>query len=316
MRHKKKIIVSILVLISLIFLIALFVSSNYLLDFALVRTETFDEKINPDSSAEHSEMRKYSEKGRLWAENINQERVEITSGDGLRLVGTLYQNDSHDYAILVHGYKAHKEDMQYTASFYYSWGYNVLTPVNRAHGESEGKYVGMGWLDAKDVLNWIDLILSMDNSANIVLHGVSMGGATVMMASGYDLPSNVKAIVEDCGYSSVWDIFSDELKALFSLPEFPLLYVASWLSDIRVGYSFKEASSLKQLSKTDIPMLFIHGTEDNFVGYYMLDLNSQAKTKGPKEVLRIEGAGHAMSNIVNPELYYGTIKEFLSLYNK
>ena len=65
-------------------------------------------------------------------------------------------------------------------------------------------------------------MISADKNAEIVLYGVSMGGATVMMASGEDLPGNVKAIIEDCGYSSVWDEFSYQLQALFNLPEFPL----------------------------------------------------------------------------------------------
>ena len=86
-------------------------------------------------------------------------------------------------------------------------GWNVLLPDMRTHGESEGKYIGMGWLDRLDVLKWIDLIRERDEQAQIILHGVSMGGATVMMTSGEALPENVRAVIDDCGYTSVWDIF-------------------------------------------------------------------------------------------------------------
>ena len=101
----------------------------------------------------------------------------------------------------------------------------------------------MGWPDRRDMLQWIDWIIRRDSEAKIVLHGISMGGATVMMTAGEDLPGQVKAVVEDCGYTSVWDIFTDELDYLFHLPAFPLLNIASCLSSLRAGYSFSEASS-------------------------------------------------------------------------
>lgn len=318
MKKKSKIIISILVALIVIICASLLFAANYLLEFAIVRTETFDENINPDSGKSNPDMETLSEdlkdKGFAWAENTPNERLEIISDDGLKLVGKLFSNSGDDYVILVHGYKGCKEDMFYTGSQYYSWGYNVLAPDNRAHGESEGKYIGMGWLDAKDILLWIDFIVKDNPNANIILHGVSMGGAAVMMVSGYDLPDNVKAIVEDCGYSSVWDIFSDELNVLFGLPDFPILHIASLLSSYKAGYSFKEASSLEQLKKSEVPILFIHGEADGFVGYYMLDLNIEAKEQGDKHVLRVKDAGHAESNKVDSELYYKTINDFISLY--
>ena len=200
----------------------------------------------------------------------------------------------------------------YSASVFHNWGYNVLTPDNRAHGESEGKFVGRGWLDAFDMLEWIALIIEQNPNAKIVLYGILMGGATVMNLSGKDLQGNVVAIVEDCGYSSVWQIFSDELRSIFHLPPFPLLNVASLMGRIRAGYDFSEASSLDMVGKSTLPMLFIHGKDDCFVGYYMLDDILEAKTNGEKQVLRVDGAGHAESNLINPVLYHTSIKDFLS----
>ena len=102
----------------------------------------------------------------------------------------------------------------------------------------------MGWLDKEDVKLWIDYVIAMDPDAEIVLHGVSMGGATVMMTSGEELPSNVKAIIDDCGYTSVWDEFTNEARYLFHISQFPILYTASAISKIRAGYSFQEASAI------------------------------------------------------------------------
>lgn len=200
--------------------------------------------------------------------------------------------------------------MRHIASAYGLAGWNVLTPDMRAHGESEGVYIGMGWLDRQDVLLWIDYIISLDPEAEIVLHGVSMGAATVMMTAGEDLPENVKGIVEDCGYTSVWDIFADELSALYRLPSFPILNVTEQVARVRAGYGFREASALEQVKKARVPILFIHGSEDNFVHTEMVyPLYDACPTA--KDLLVVEGAGHGQAYSKDPELYLETVFAFL-----
>ena len=202
--------------------------------------------------------------------------------------------------------------MYHIGQAYWERGFNTLMPDMSAHGESEGTYIGMGWLDRKDILLWIDYIISLDSQAEIYLHGVSMGGATVMMVSGEELPEQVQGIVEDCGYTSVWDIFSDELEYLFGLPDFPFLYSANLFGNIRAGYDFKEASAVEQVKKSQVPMVFIHGGEDNFVKTDMVyDVYEACPTE--KELLVIEGAGHGQAYGMDPELYFGTIFEFFGI---
>ena len=60
-------------------------------------------------------------------------------------------------------------------------------------------------------------------------------------------------------------------------------------------------------------MLFIHGAEDNFVPFSMVNELYNAATC-PKEKLVIQGAGHANSCSVNSELYYQTIFRFIEKY--
>ena len=137
-----------------------------------------------------------------------------------------------------------------------------------------------------------------------------MGAATVMMATGENVPSNVKVAIEDCGYTSVWDEFKIQLKSLFGLPSFPVLNAASTISNIKAGYDLKEGSSIEQLKKSKTPTLFIHGSEDKFVPFYMLDeVYNVATCK--KDKLVIEGAAHAESDRVNPDLYWSKIDEFI-----
>ena len=133
---------------------------------------------------------------------------------------------------------------------------------------------------------------------------------TVMMTSGEELPENVKAIIDACGYTSVWDEFTDEAKYLFNTSQFPILYTASAISKIRAGYSFQEASAIEQVKKTNIPIFFIHGSEDNFVNTDMVySLYEACPTQ--KDLYVVEGAGHGQSLYLDPELYFEKVFSFI-----
>lgn len=121
----------------------------------------------------------------------------------------------------------------------------------------------------------------------------------------------MKCIIEDCSYTSVWDEFSLQLKDVFGLPSFPLLDVANLVCNVRAGYDFHKASSVEQLKHATVPMLFIHGDQDTFVPYDMLDQNYDVCASKVKQKLTIHGATHAKSAQVDPELYWNTVDEFL-----
>ena len=157
----------------------------------------------------------------------------------------------------------------------------------------------------------LNMLVEQDSEAEIVLYGISMGGATVMMTAGEELLSNVKCIIEDCGYSSVWDEFAGQLDELFGLPTFPVLDAASLASQVRAGFGFKEASAVEQLKRASVPMLFIHGEDDTFVPYWMLDVVYEACASPEKERLSVPGAGHGEASWKDPELYWSTVGAFL-----
>lgn len=216
-------------------------------------------------------------------------------------------------AVLVHGYQDCNISMLHLAYMYHKQlGYNVLLPDLAAHGKSRGSHIGMGWRDAADVIAWTEVARQMfGDSCRIVLHGISMGAATVMNAGGSDrLPTAVVAIVEDCGYTSVWDEFAVELKAEYSLPEFPVLYASNALCRLRYGWDFKEASPLESVGRCRVPMLFVHGGDDTFVPTAMV-YRLYAAHGGKKELLVVKGAGHAESYTTDPQLYTATVARFL-----
>ena len=255
------------------------------------------------------------EENKVFLEDHKESPVQIESADGLLLNGAVYENgDSHRWVIAIHGYRSRHEHMNTFVRHYVNAGFQVLTPDLRACGASEGDYVGMGWPDRKDILKWIDYIVETDPQAEIVIHGISMGAATTMMTSGEETADNVKVFVEDCGYTSVWDIFSSELKLRFHLPTFPILNVASWIATKKAGYDFTEASSLSQVSACQKPMLFIHGTADDFIPYDMMGILYDAKPGDNKLSLTVEGAGHGQAMYPDPETYWNTVFDFIDEY--
>lgn len=262
--------------------------------------------------------RKLNKEGREWHQNCKCESLSIHSFDGLKLYGELVPAKnctSNQYVILVHGYSGSRLEMYTFGKDYYDQGYHVLFIDLRSHGKSEGRYITMGWLDRMDMQEWINLLIKRNQNARIVLHGISMGAATVMMTAGEKLPSHVKACVEDCGYTSVSDIFAKELWALLHLPPFPLMHITSKISKHRAGYSFQDASCIRQLQKCKIPMLFIHGKEDTFVPYSMMQPLYDA-CAAPKEKYIVKGAGHVESRCADLKRYNEKVFTFLDKHVK
>lgn len=323
MNKKKKIIFGILSAIILIAIGGLASLGDYFFNYALVRQDGIVTKANVDPNAPQSvetsieivNKEKSQEDVTSWLKEVKSKETTILSNDGLKLWCKLYfqYNKSDKWVIIAHGYTSSHEDVESIALNFYNKGYNVLTPDMRAHGNSEGKYIGMGWLDRKDMLLWIEHILSLDSNSQIVLYGESMGGATVMMTSGEELPSNVKAIVEDCGYTSVQEMFEAQLYERFGLPPFPILNAAELMTNIRAKYDFHEASALEQVKKSKTPMLFTHGGNDTYVPTEMVYRVYEAASC-EKDILVIDGAGHGAAPDVDPETYYKKVFSFLNKY--
>lgn len=140
-----------------------------------------------------------------------------------------------------------------------------------------------------------------------------MGGATVEMLSGEDLPPQVKAIIADCGYASIHEELTYLLKRQFHLPEYPIYPLVSTINRHRLGYYLGDISSTDQLKKNHRPIFFIHGEKDTYVPASMALENYQA-TNAPKELWIVDHASHAESFWLDPTAYRAHIQAFLNKY--
>ena len=308
----KKILACVGVLVSTITIIGLGFVGNYFYNLAL-NPDTSKEIVFGSDDEEDETSGQVLQKDIDWIlNNPNQTEEYINSFDNLKLHSykILNENKTNNWIISVHGYGGDSKKVSTYARHFYDMGYNVLLPDLRGHGQSEGEYIGMGWHDRLDIINWINYILEEDKNANIMLHGVSMGAGTVTMVSGEKLSKNVKGIIADCGYTSAWDQFSYQLKTIFNLKEFPILQVSDLFAKVKAGYSIKDASAIEQVKKSNIPILYIHGDKDTFVPYYMMQELYDATPSKEKQMLTIKGAKHAKASEVNPKLYWKTIYEF------
>ena len=229
------------------------------------------------------------------------------SEDGLRLHATWFpQGDQKKVVICFHGYTSEgMKDYIGLSGYYLRKGYSMLLVDERAHGLSEGIYIGFGCLDRKDAVNWIQRIIEKcGEEVEILLHGTSMGGATVLMTSGLLLPCQVKGIISDCAFTSPKEVFTHVLKNMIHLPAFPIIQLSDFYNRKLAGYGLDECNAAREVKKAKVPILFIHGSRDTFVPCHMCEMLYE-NCASDKQKLIVEGAAHA-------ESYYKDTKSYES----
>jgi uncharacterized protein len=252
-----------------------------------------------------------------WLKEKRPYNWKIKSFDGLKLAAKFIPQEQPNkrFVIALHGFASNCTHLSGAARLFYEhYGFNVLLPDLRGHGNSEGEYIGMGYHDRSDLLKWIDFLISrFGEDIEILLFGVSMGGATVSLASGESLPKNVKLIISDCAYSDVNAIFTYHLKRRFKLPRYPFIPITSFICRLKAKYSFGSCCVYREVEKSQTPFLFIHGSQDDFVPTQMaFELFKRAK--GEKDLVIINGAGHASSYNTDEKTYIQAIDEKLNHY--
>lgn len=244
------------------------------------------------------------------------EDVYQTSFDGLKLHASYFpaikDTDKKRIVICFHGYTSRSlADFTGLTDYYFKHGFSMLHPDARAHGDSEGEYIGFGCLDRKDALGWINWVIEKcGTDTEIYLHGISMGGSTVLMASGLELPKQVKGIISDCAFTSPKEVFTHVLKTMYHLPAFPVMQGAEIVNKRLAGYGMDECNAAREVKKARIPILFIHGSNDTFVPARMCREIYDCCASS-KRILIVEGAAHGESYFKNMEAYEKALDEFI-----
>lgn len=244
--------------------------------------------------------------------NAPYEKVTTTSRDGIKLVGRYYHvKDDAPVSIIFHGYRSNI-GTDCNGGYYLSVknGYNVLVVYQRGHRESGGKTITFGVKERYDCLDWIAYVNErFGEEIPILLMGLSMGAATVLMAAGLDLPSNVKGIMADCGFSSPKEILQEVIRKM----KYPLritYFFVRMSAKIFGHFDPEEASAVEALKNAKVPVLIIHGDDDRFVPCRMSRDNYDACASA-KEILIVPGAGHGLSYCVDAKSYEKAVQDFM-----
>lgn len=246
-----------------------------------------------------------------YIDTLQNERRYITSFDNIKLAATYYPNNSDTTILLFHGYRSDgKFDFACAVKFYVELGLNVLVVDQRANGESEGKFITFGIKERYDVLSWTNFVNKEYAPKNIYLSGVSMGATSVMMAANLDLPSNVRGIIADCGFTAAPDIIKKVALQSFKINAAPILPVLNIMCRVFGSFDLYETTTVKALAESDIPIFFIHGKNDGFVPCEMTEISYEAAS-GQKYMHLVDDADHGISFLVDTQNIQSAISDFV-----
>ena len=239
-----------------------------------------------------------------YLRDFPRERITIESHDGLKLAGHLFAVENpRGIVIMAHGYRSSAPfDFSGAVQDFNAMDFSCLLIDQRAHGYSEGKYIGFGATERYDVVNWAKYCENRWPELPVVMDGVSMGAATVVMGCSVGYPKNVRAIIADCGYTTPGAICKRTLKRWFKLPPFPVYYAAKVFVKLMAGYDLDgvstEDSIRKMLRENPIPVLFAHGKRDDFVPPEMSEENHRVfENNGLSEIFLSENADHGLAYV-------------------
>jgi len=297
-----------------LFLIISFVIGGVLWDQA-IPTKNPQALRKESNEPLEKEMNIFTEKTEKRLLDLHMEEITIRSFDGLKLHGYYREAPSktNKTIISVHGRPgtALRTPAQFS-EWLTEYNYNLLFIDLRSYGKSEGKYTTFGVYDHKDLLSWADyLIERAGGDIEICFYGLSMGGNTVLSTAD-KVPKEVKCIIEDCGFTSAYDQFAWMMKTMYHLPNFFISF-ASLINKVKLGWGFKDITTLNTVKNSKVPICFIHGDKDTFVPTYMSIKNHEVCT-APKELHIFKDAKHARSYQIHKDEYVKTCLDFLTKY--
>lgn len=290
--------------------------SNLLLHLALDRKMprmiTNKRERLTGEAAGYSDALLQAERAARYLHRCGCVRVELTARDGTRLVGHWYENPyARRVLVAMHGWRSRwDQDFGLIAPFLHEKGCSVLYAEQRGQNDSGGSHMTFGLLERYDCLEWVRWVQEHTMPGlPVYLAGVSMGATTVLLAAGQELPACVKGVIADCGFTSPHAIWKHVAERNLHLNYALHQSWVDWLCRRRLQMELGSASTVDALRACRVPVLFIHGSDDSFVPVEMTYENYKA-CAGPKELLIVPGAGHAVSYLTEKERYERALMDF------
>lgn len=286
----------------------------------------FNKKLTPPeevgqkvSGCDNSHLGEFLENNLKWLENYGYDRHFIYSDRGEKLVGYLMkpEKESDVYVFGVHGYRSSgRREFSKFVQYYLKKGINVFLIDHIASGESEGNFCTFGYREKDDCMKWLSYMTeTFGKNIKIILHGVSMGSATVCMMSGReDLPPNVKMTVADCGFTKADDFFNAKIKLMGIKLSEPIVKGLSAVNKINHGFAFADISPVDAVRNAKVPMFFVHGVKDGLVPSYMCSELYEACGSEHKDILLVNDADHAQAFIKGAKEYQSKIEEYIEKF--
>lgn len=303
----------IIVLASLLGLFIIFFIFNGILFTHL----SFRRRKGDKDFAKTEDPRAKKDPDRIWYFSNEIEEINLKSYDKKNLKGYFLNNHSNKLVIMVHGYHGRYYSLTAQAHIFFDNGYDVLSINNRCHDTSEGKLITMGKRESKDLDKWIELMLERNPNYQIVLYGISMGGHIAMLSAAKpNVNEKVKCVIEDCGFNSLKDELILMVKQ--SPAPFPILtvYLAEWYSVLfhHFSYSYSIDKAFKTLK---LPILLIHGSQDNYVPTENIYKNEKAVPENVYHETHVfEGSGHTKSVVDSRKKYTKVVNDFVNKFVK
>lgn len=245
-------------------------------------------------------------------ERIPCEDVRIDSFDGCRLHGRYYHvRDGAPLEILFHGYRSCAfRDCSGGHALSRKMGFNALVVDQRAHGDSDGVTITFGIKEHRDCLRWIEYSNQrFGTDTPIILSGLSMGAATVLMATGLELPENIACVLADSPYSTpsaiIEKVCQDQHYPVVLCR--PLIHLSAWLFG---GFRLNSCTAKEAVQSAKVPILLIHGEDDRLVPCSMSSEIASCCASSAT-VQTFPYAGHGLSYMIDPVRYERVVYEFL-----
>lgn len=259
-------------------------------------------------------------KGKNWfyTNRMDFMDIQITSFDRLKIAAYYRPSDSkksRTMIVLIHGWRDHPSDMgAYAQMLLQKTDCHILIPHLRAHGMSQGRFIGYGLYDSQDIVSWVRFMeRKLGSPLRIILFGRSMGATTALLAAASrKLPLSVSGIIADSPFDCLENQLLNTIRSRYHIRGRLLMKLIRRIAYSRIGFPIKRANVLPIARGIKLPVLLFHGAEDRFVSPEMSE-NIYNRLTCPKRLVLIEKAEHVMAFDVSPRTYSDEIGKFLKI---